>query len=241
MSMSTTVRVRCDGHMHTISLAEGGTIVLRNHRNIQAEQAIRALGSEPCRCLKALEAWRNRDRQALPAELRPMLDAAIARHAGRSAAQREHIDPLTLSLRERVARKTIPVAKAALESCFYRRSTTSWAGGNHFAIIYIGRPAISGCGDRVWSSNGKWPGTDSVVSATVPLTWLARVHRRGLAVVDGCFVLDVLDEDEKGITVLAGKQGRGFQVHPCRARVYQDAGGNFRLRWLKAENEGRCA
>ena len=134
----------------------------------------------------------------------------------------------------------MPAAKAALKSCSYRRSQTTWAGGNHDVDVHIGEPAISGWGDRVWSPNGKWPGTDSVVSATVPLTWLVKVCRRGLSVVDGVFVLDIIAEDKKGITVLAGKQGRGFEVNPCQARITKTADG-YRLRWLKeAKKEAKA-
>jgi hypothetical protein len=78
---------------------------------------------------------------------------------------------------------------------------------------------------------------DSYVRATVPLAWYVRVYRRGLAVVAGCFVLDVLAEDTQGITVLAGRQGRGFAVYPAQARITTAKDGSLRLRWLEAHKE----
>lgn len=230
MSTTTSVRVRCDGHLHTISLTPSGAIVLHDHPDrAEVERAFAALGGEPCRCLQVMDAWRRKNRSALPADLRPAFDEARARAEKRS---RRAIDPLTIPFVSRASARVTKLAKAALESCSYRRSKTRWAGGDHIVRVRIGQPGISGYGERVWSSNGKWPGTDSYIIATISLSWFTRVYRRGLAVVDGCFVLDVLSEDEKGITVLAGKQGRGFEVYPAQARITAKD-GSLRLRWMK--------
>lgn len=228
---TTTCRVRCDGHLHTISLTPRGALVLHDHPDrAEAERAFAALGGEPCRCLWVLEAWRRGDRSALPAGLRAAFDEARARAEKRVPRV---TDPLTVPFLSRAEARVQKLAEAALERCAYRRSETRWAGGKHEVHVRIGTPDISGYSDRVWSRNGKWPGTDSYITATVPLSWFTRVYRRGLAVVDGSFVLDVLGEDEKGFTVLAGRQGRGFEVYPCRARITRTADGGYRLRWLK--------
>jgi hypothetical protein len=228
-AISISCRVRCSGALHTISLMKDGALVLHDHPNrAEAERAFVALGGEPCRCLQVLDTWRKRERSALPADLRPALDAIRKKKRFQCG-----MDPLTVPLRLRAEARIKKLAEAALEQCSYRRSETSWAGGDHIVSAKIGDPAISGFGRRVWSENGKWPGTDSYITATVPLSWFSSVYRRGLAIVDGSFVLDVLAEDAKGITVLAGKQGRGFEVYPCRARITTAKDGSIRLRWLK--------
>lgn len=225
--MTTTARVRCNGARHEIAVTPSGALVLRNH-NLSAEKALIALGGSSCRCLQVLDAWKRQNRNALPAGLKAAFDAARSKPRFRTVPD----DPLLIPFQARAAARVTAVAEKTLADCVYRRSQSSWAGGEHIVSARIGQPDISGHGERVWSANGKWPGTNSCITATVPLTWFIRVYRRGLAVVNGCFVLDVISEDAKGLTVLAGRQGRGFDVYPARARIVQTEDGR-RLRWLK--------
>ena len=239
MEKYTSVKVRCSGSLHTISLSGRGALVLHNH-DIEAERALVALGGEPCRCLQVLGAWRKRDRKILPADLRPALDASIARRETRRE-NRSFTDPLiSKSLVSRAALRVAEVATAELKRCSYRRSETRWAGGDHVARAHVGEPGISGDSVRVWSENGKWSGTDSYVTASVPLSWLRRVHRRSLSVIGGAFVIDILDDtDPAKIRVLAGKQGRGFEVNPCPATITTAKDGSLRLRWEKIAKEAK--
>jgi len=239
--MKATCRVRCSGHMHKISIAKSGALVFHGHPNgMKAERAFAALGGEPCRCLQVLDAWKIRKRQKLPAVLQLALDETVKRKNEQMLKIHGGIDRLKLPIDLRVARKVSRYANEALKKCSYRRSQSTWAGGNHHISVVV-KPEIdiSGSTNRVWSKNGKWSGNDSYINAAVALTWYSRVYRRGLAVIDGIFVLDVLSEDEKGYTVLAGKQGRGFSVNPHRARVTKTKDGSYRLRWIKKEYEGQ--
>ena len=226
------VKVRCSGKLHTITVTESGAIVLHDHHQ-GTDRAFVALGGEKCRCLQVLEAWRLRDRAKLPAGLRPALDAAIKVTQHRRSVS-AYVDPLTVPIVHRARQRVITAAEKMLSECGYRRSQSSWAGGDHMISVGVSDdPGISGSSDRVWSDNGKWSGTDSSVSATVPLAWFSRIYRRGLAVINGCFVLDIIAEDGKSITVLAGKQGRGFDVYPRPARIVTSSDGSRRLRWLR--------
>ncbi len=231
MSTISSVRVRCSGSLHRISITGRGAVLLHDHKDLQAERAMQVIGGEKCRCMEILDAWRKGIPHRLPPALRPLLYAAGEKRSQR-VKTRSCTDWLSLPVCSRVAARTRGITMEELEKCSYRRSQSSWAGGNHECLGLVGKPGISGSSDRVWSSNGKWSGNDSYIHAVVPLTWLVRVYQRGLAVVDGCFVLDVLSEDEKGYTVLAGRQGRGFDVYPCQARVTAED-GSFRLRWTK--------
>jgi len=224
-----SARVRCSGQLHAISITGRGAVILHAH-NLKSERTMVALGGEPCRCLQVLEAWRARDRKSLPEGLRPALDATTRRE------KKKRVDPLSLPLRDRLTKKMQEIARSNILSANYRRSQSTWAGGDHVVLVYPDRgilPAsISGGSDRVWSNNGKWSGNNSYIHATLSPLWLIRVYKRGLAVVDGSFVLDIITQDDKGITVLAGKQGRGFEVNPAQARVIFD-GDTPRLRWVK--------
>jgi hypothetical protein len=231
MTKDITVRVRCSGHLHQITLTEKGALVLHDHL-LPEEQAMIALGGASCRCMQVLKAWRESDRRALPAGLRPAFDVKERKRISRQ--RQRSIDPLTIPLRVRMERYIISLAQEALEQCGYRRSQSSWAGGDHNITVRIqdDRPAaMTGGSEPARSKNGKWSGTNSYVAVSIPLCWYSKVYRRGLAVVDDCFVLDVIDG-----TVLAGKQSRGFAVLPRRARIIASDDG-LCLRWLKGEKQ----
>ena len=211
--------------------------MLHDHPARTEEKAFEVLGGAECRCLQVLEAWRKRRKEDLPASLRPALKAAEERHQERRKAVAMS-DPLLVPVEYRIARRITSLAKDCLEECSYRRSTSKWAGGDHtctvdFIFDQSQKPSISGWADKVWSDNRKWSGNDSYITACIPLRWYSSVWKRGLAVVDGYFVLDVLGEDEKGIVVLAGKQGRGFDIYPCQARITTAKDGSRRLCWIK--------
>lgn len=101
----------------------------------------------------------------------------------------------------------------------YKVSQSGWAGGEHATNVRIGHPAASGSSSRVWSKNGKWSGSNSSHTFTVPLDWLARVANRGMASVFERLCLDaepIPGPWPQGVTkaerVILVEQGRGFEV-----------------------------
>jgi hypothetical protein len=230
---ATTVRVRCNGSYHSISIIDGA-MVLHDHTDILAERAMIALGGEAPRCLVILQAWRTHEqRSVLPSALHPLFDEARAKSQER-AASASTIDPYTLPLLERVDRKIKPLARKAMLKCKYRRSRSQWAGGDHSVNVSVGPDsAVSGHSTKAWSSNGKWGGTDSVIDVTVQRMWLYKVYRRGLAVADGIFVFEILNKDAEGFIVRAGRQKRGFDVKIAEARIVRgEKGKPHFVSWL---------
>ncbi len=233
--MKVEVRVRCGSAIHRIALTSRGRVVLLDHPDLGAERALAALAGELPRCLQILEAWRRADCDRLPDALRKARYDRLALAGERKDRRQRHTDPLSCALRDRARRRVRRLAMQALDDCDYRMSRSRWAGGDHIVRVSVSttqhtRPSIKGFSEKVWSANGKWSGTNSVLEVALSLRWW-RVARRGLATAldpDGrrVFVLDVVREDP--LIVLAGRQGRGFEVYPCEARV--DEGG--RLRWL---------
>ncbi|WP_434576905.1 hypothetical protein [Thermoanaerobacterium thermosaccharolyticum] len=66
---------------------------------------------------------------------------------------------------------------------------------------------------------------------SVPLVhWYNHIYKKGLALVDGIFILDILEETPDYFMVLAGKKGRGFSIEPCKAKISKN---NKSLKWLK--------
>ena len=66
------------------------------------------------------------------------------------------------------------------------------------------------------------------------LSWYGNAYKRGLAVVDGVFVLDVTGTDDDGtIHVLAGRQTAGLSIEMCRAMINFEADGRKTLCWSR--------
>lgn len=151
----------------------------------------------------------------IPPSLRPSSGGAIG--TTRSARERRPVVPFRIRAEERVR----AMAEGALRQCGYRRSQrTMWVGGEYIVTAYIGEPDIV-----VGSSSGVWRlgfhGTNGWIDVTIRLSWYSRVYRRGLAVVGGSFVLDVIAEDEKGLIVLG---------LPSRSGVRRASGPRSRFR-----------
>jgi hypothetical protein len=77
-------------------------------------------------------------------------------------------------------------AESALTTAWpYRRSESSWAGGEHSVRVAIGTPSAYCSTERVWSANGKWSGSNSHATITTDLATLLEFHtlmtRDGLA------------------------------------------------------------
>jgi hypothetical protein len=204
--------------MHTITLTESGALVLHDHPDLITERALVALGGKLPRCLAILEAWKQKDRATLPPALRPAFDKRMKKLWQR-ASNKYNCDPLDTPIFERTVEKATTLAHITLGKCAYKRQ--EWPGNTD--RIRIGKPDI--CGMAVTQKK-------TIITVTIPPVWLARVYRRGLAVVDGWFVLDVLAEDEKGYLVLAGRQGKEFEIYPSQAWVNRSADGNWHLRWV---------
>lgn len=107
-----------------------------------------------------------------------------------------------------------------------KKSTSSWAGGDHsVAVRWIldGQVGCGGGSDRVWSDNGKWSGTDSYAELTVSAAALRRYS--DLRTPDGLIVLhyEPIPEHPRCAKIVWVEQGRGFAlkaVHGYLVRGY---------------------
>jgi hypothetical protein len=68
-------------------------------------------------------------------------------------------------------------SRAVANAWPYRRSTSSWAGGNHTVCVRLTEQSQSLCyaaceSKRVWSDNGKWSGSDSAATISTDLETL---------------------------------------------------------------------
>ena len=131
--------------------------------------------------------------------------------------------------------RLVRLVLTAYARCDYRRSESSWAGGDHTVVVTICESGAScdGGSERVWSDNRKWRGTDSWASLTVPQTWARRVPQ-AIRVVSERLTLNARRcKPARGATrswlVTRAQQGRGVEIYAQRGRIDLSAGGETRF------------
>lgn len=91
----------------------------------------------------------------------------------------------------------------------YRRSQSSWAGGEHSITVRLGEvPAAFGGSDKVWSHNGKWSGTESYATFTVTRRCLLAM--KGELLVANLLTVDCEFLAPREYKATWVEQGRGF-------------------------------
>jgi len=150
-----------------------------------------------------------------------LFDALLIEHKRQIEIRRKRrtLRPITSSLqglarlRERNAETTRSAVAQAYNRCGYRRSQSSWAGGGHELIISVGGlPAVHGGSEKVWSSNGKWSGSNSTHRITVSCRWRStlKTYPTGTITVNRKELLIVAITDDH---LLVAKPGAGFELN----------------------------
>lgn len=129
-------------------------------------------------------------------------------------------------LRARLAARTADTVMDCYELCGYRRARGKWAGGEHEVVVKIGFASATAKMGRVWASNGKWSGQNSIHIIEVPPNWLSSVYRNGLAVIDNRLVLAARPDGEGSWRVTFVHQGAGTAITTVPGRV--SANGKLR-------------
>ncbi|MGH2331197.1 hypothetical protein [Thermoanaerobacter mathranii] len=132
------------------------------------------------------------------------------------------------------------VKKVINEQTIYRRSESRWVDPeNEISISFTADEAnIQQTSWPIWSSNGKWKGNDTLLSVELPYRWYNKIYIKGFAIVDGWLVLDIIEKiNEDNCKVIAGKQGRGFELYPAPA-VITRKNGQWALKWIKKSKKG---
>ncbi len=231
-----SVNVRCSGRMHKISIMPGGAFVLHNHTKaeITTERIFLALGGEPCRCVQILDIWQNLSiwqkgkEKIIPVGLRPNFEKAIALSRSRKQ-QHQHIDKLTTPIDVRIKTSYMELIKKTwLKVSYVHTVRFAPRDGFNVAAIYF---LIKGYGGYVQST----PLTINIAK------WCSRVHKRGLAIIDNVFVLDILSSDENGYIVEAVRIKiednitMSASTSMARVTIESDKARPLRLSWLTAK------
>jgi len=117
----------------------------------------------------------------------------------------------------------------------FRGSASTWAGGETEVQVRVGyAPAACGEARRTWSRNGKWSGTNALLTITVAPNWRGAVKRVvGLADAGGMLTTHAR-QIEPGLWDAAWvRQGRGFALVAEDGFIARAADGS----WVHAPTE----
>ena len=238
-----TALVPCSGEQHRITWRRG-KVVLEAH-DLTAEETMLAFGGQPCACVQALRLWRNLHSWSMSGQLFQQMTARLGADTVLAPGALGAVHELGLLLTwERMWRRSAyfsdherllreQLLKRAVDPL--RRHVAYWknrVGSRRTPVVDVqaqrpGRPGLlSGSMDAV---GGR-------VTASLGTAWVLRVWARGLAVVDGAFVVEMVDdvsEPDSPEVRAARWEEQGADVHtavvrPARVR---SAGEGWDLTW----------
>jgi hypothetical protein len=222
--------IGCGGRRHTVIVTQKGRLILPHHPDLDSELAFAALVGEASGCIGLLKNLRSRRYFTMP-HLRGQRKEFVCNVREKQSQRSENsevTDPLLRqTVRERAEERLVSIAQNCVRQCQYRKSH-SW-NGEHETRVRIENddaPRLTRFVEKKWRRRYV-----VVTDLRLPLRWIL-VWRRGLAVIKGQFVLDIIKDEGDKLTVLAARQSRGFTVELRQARVHLTRGS---LTWLKPE------
>lgn len=208
----TTVLIDCGGESHRVSWRRGKLVV--EAHDLTAERTLLAFGGELCPCMRVLEMWVNQFRMA------PDQFLQLRNWLGPNA----FLAPEEFSLVRRLA--MIRSWERSWRATFYFRDKQAQLLGDELRTSALpplrehlnawkprtGARVVSGCQVGLVPSNQS-PTLDGTtdrvamkVSAQLQPTWVVDVWARGVATVDGAFVLKLTEAvSVEELRVVAGR------------------------------------
>ena len=194
-----TAVIPCEGQDHRVTW-RWGKFKLDDH-DLGSERAMLVLGGQPCGCLRALGLWSNlfdmrpeqfgdmrrhmgEDAVLVPKEFDVPRDVGMTLSLERAWKKSRYLDKQGRLLERQIKDRALPAFRAHLTAAKQEFGTRliRTALIKHVAAVHP--QVVEGRMDSV------------SVSATVTLssTWVVNVWSRGMAVVDGAFVMDATGE-----------------------------------------------
>ena len=240
----TIITIRCSHaevpdivSRHRVGITTRGGFAFFNHmpQELRLEDNLRQQADmgAACTCADIYRRWirRTKRRQSysydskLPEALEETYESLVASKPADRAKLAKIVDPLALSFHRRWAARVHPIALSHLKNTNYRQGEKhSWIVG-----VTSGKYAeVDSVTEREWDKYNEKSIPVTTVSVSVKPGWYSKVYTKGLALIDGMLVLDVLGHRRDGLLeLLVAKQSRGFRV------VAKGALWNGRkLRWL---------
>lgn len=224
-----------------------GKVVLEDH-DLSAERTMLAFGGELPACLRVLQLWRNLHSWAMSAELFRQVQARVGDDPLLAPGPLGAVRELGLLLTwERAWRRSAYFSDHGrlLAEQVRARALDPLRGHLRFWMRHLGCRRISAVDVELQrrgqeaSLSGEMDSVGVRATATLGTPWVLGVWARGLAVVDGAFVVDVSDEtggDDGVVAVRAARWERqaGGRSSPVVAPALAErrADGSWGLAWL---------
>jgi hypothetical protein len=232
--------VPCEGEQHRVSW-QRGKFVLHDH-DLSAERAMLVLGGEPCACLRALRLWR--DQFGMPPELFSRMhtwmgadavlapeEMALPRSLGmtwswaRAWRRASYLDKHGRLLQEQARERAVGPFRHHVTTEKQRFGTRVISSAQVRIVPDHERATVTGQMDRV------------AVRAEVTLHpwWLVEVWPLGIAVVEGAFVVEMVERHWTRPLVRAVRwedRAPGTRAPVVAlARLHSDGEGGWGLSW----------
>lgn len=238
-----TATVDCEGAAHRVTWRRG-KVVLENH-DLTAERTMLVFGGELCTCMRVLEMWK--EQFGMPPELFTTMQTWLGPNA--HLAPREFELPRQLGMVlswERAWRHTAWLHRKQprlLEAVLKDRALGPLRQHLGAYKKVCGARMVSQASVRVVPGDvparmeGRVEGIGMRAEAWLPGSWVVNVWGRGLAVVDGAFVLEVTHpSDHDGSVAVRAvrweqRMARSWAPVAADARITRDDIGAWRLSW----------
>jgi hypothetical protein len=229
----------CEGEQHRVSWARG-KFKLHDH-DLGAERAMLVLGGEPCACLRALRMWR--DQFGMPPEAFDRMQEWLGENAvlaprelelprqlgmmlswARSWRHWRYLDKHGRLLQGRARELALPLFRQHLLAERQRFGSRVISAATVDIVPDTAVAGVTGQMDRV----------KVTASATLHPSWLVEVWPRGFAVVDGHFVVAVLEDawDRPLVRAVRWDDREGRIRKPVTAPARLEAvDGGWQLAW----------
>ena len=237
-----TATVECEGEPHRISWRRG-KVVLEAH-DLAAERTMVVFGGEPCVCMQVLKLWQ--DQFGMPPELFTQMQTWLGAKAYLAPDEFTPVRELGMVLNwEREWHRTgfLPRRKqeGLLETQLKSRATPAlrqhlnhWKQLTGARVVGAAQVAILRS-DRSSTLSGRIDRVAVRASASLVARWITDVWVKGIAVVDGAFVLEVTRADsrtELRVRAVNWTPGEGGQLSPVDAPARLSyRGTSWQLAW----------
>ncbi|MDQ6928631.1 MAG: hypothetical protein M3159_08205 [Actinomycetota bacterium] len=201
--------VPCEGALHRVSWRRG-KLVLEDH-DLSAENALLAFGGDPCACMQALRLWRHQF--GMPPELFSSMQTYLGADAALAPKELELPRELGMDLSwdrawrrssflERKQERLLQAGLRERALPLFRQHVTAEKQG-------FGCRVVSGVQVRVAPSIAEVKVSGEMdkvaVRAVIELhpSWLVEIWPRGIGIVDGVFVAELVDDSYDAPSVRA--------------------------------------
>lgn len=243
--------VECEGETHRIRWRRG-KLVLEAH-DLAAERTMAVFGGQPCVCMQVLKLWQ--DQFGMPPELFAQMQTWLGDKAFLAPGAFTAVRELGMVLNwEREWRHTwfaphrkqvglIETQLKARATPALRQHLNHWKQETGARVVGAAQVGVLRS-DRPSTLTGRIDKVAVRASASLVARWITEVWVKGIAVVDGAFVLEVTDavsRSELRVRAVRWEPGRGGELAPVDAPARLSyRGTSWQLAWDDGVPGGRA-